>query len=265
MSRILRNVFLSTVALILVLPLVVIAGVSVNERKFLSFPPKGFSTKWYLAIFQDDAWFNALQNSLLVASCAALLATSIALPIAYWLWRYRLPFGRVLYTLGLTPFVLPPIIMSVGFLTFFTTIGFHGQMINVIIAHGIFLLALPLITVTLGLDSVDRAMIEAGQTLGADNMTVFRTVIFPMVRPYLLSGFAFAFVLSLNEYIIAFMTVGFTIETLPVRIFNALRYGYTPVMASVAVFFIFVNVSVFGAIGYFGDLPKLLGAWSGEK
>ena len=48
----------------------------------------------------------------------------------------------------------------------------------------------------------------------------------PLTAPYMVSGFAFAFVLSLNEYIVAYMTVGFTMESLPVKIFNALRYGY---------------------------------------
>ncbi len=61
------------------------------------------------------------------------------------------------------------------------------------------------------------------------------------------------------------MTVGFVMETLPIRIFNALRYGYTPVMASVAVLFIAVSVLVFGLIGRFGDLPRLLGAWSAKE
>jgi putative spermidine/putrescine transport system permease protein len=141
----------------------------------------------------------------------------------------------------------------------------HGKMINVIIAHAIFLTALPLITVSLGLESVSKEMIEAGRTLGADDRTVFRTVTLPIILPYLISGFAFAFVLSLNEYIIAFMTVGFTVETLPIKIFNSLRYGYTPVMASVAVLFIMINVVIFGLIGRFGNLPKLLGAWSEER
>ena len=45
-------------------------------------------------------------------------------------------------------------------------------------------------------------------TLGADDRAVFRTVILPLVRPYLISGYAFAFVLSLNEYIVAFMVSG---------------------------------------------------------
>ena len=262
MSRVLRNIYMALVAVVLIAPLVVIAGVSINASKFLSFPPKGFSLQWYVEIFANDAWFTALQNSLFIAACSAALAVSIALPIAYCLWRYQIFYARVLFSLGVTPFVLPPVIMALGFLIFFTTVEVHGQMINVIIAHGIFLVALPLITVSLGLESVQREMIEAGQTQGADDVTVFRTITFPIIRPYLISGFAFAFVISLNEYIIAFMTVGFTVETLPIRIFNALRYGYTPVMASVAVVFILVNVLIFGLIARYGDLPKLLGAWS---
>ncbi len=261
----LRNLYLATIALFLIAPLAVITAISFNEKKFLSFPPKGLSFRWYIEIFANDAWFNALQNSLIVAACSAVLAVLIALPIAYCLWRYGLYYARVLYALGAMPFVLPPVIMALAFLLFFTSIEFHGKMINVIIAHAIFLTALPLTTLSLGFESIHKEMVEAGETLGADGTTVFRTVIFPIVRPFLISGFAFAFVLSLNEYIIAFMTVGFTVETLPIKIFNALRYGYTPVMASVAVLFIVVNVIIFGLIGRFGNLPKLLGALSEER
>ena len=86
-----------------------------------------------------------------------------------------------------------------------------------------------------------------------------------MIRPYMISGLAFAFVLSLNEYIVAYMVSGFTVETLPIKIFNSLRYGYTPVMASVAVVFVLLAVIIFGLIGRFGDLPKLLGAMNPEE
>ena len=64
----------------------------------------------------------------------------------------------------------------------------------------------------------------------------------------------------LNEYIIALMTVGFTVETLPIKIFNALRYGYTPIIASVAVVFLLLNIITFGLIARFSSLPRLLGA-----
>ncbi len=260
-----RNLFLALVALFMVGPLVVIAGVSVNSRRFISFPPKGFSLKWYAEIVVNDSWFRAVENSLLVATLSALLSVSIALPVAYSLWRYRLYYARALYALGVAPFLLPPVIMALAFLIFWTTVGSHGQVENVIIAHAIFLIALPLITISLGLESIEREMIEAAQTMGANEPRVFRTVVLPLVRPYIISGYAFAFVLSLNEYIIAFMTVGFTLETLPIKIFNSLRYGYTPVMGSVAVVFAVLAAVIFGLIGRFGDLPKLLGAWSPKE
>jgi putative spermidine/putrescine transport system permease protein len=265
MKYLFRRTYLATIALFLVAPMLVIFAVSFNAKKFLSFPPKGFSFRWYVEIFADDAWFSSLISSLIVATGAATLAVAIALPIAYCLWRNGLVYARLLYGMGVTPFVLPPVIMALASLLFFTTIGMTGLMINVIIAHAIFLAALPLVTISMGLESISQQMIEAGQTMGAKDSTIFKTITLPLVLPYLISGFAFAFVLSLNEYIIAFMTVGFTVETLPIKIFNALRYGYTPVMASVAGLFILINVVIFGLIGWFGNLPKLLGAMSEER
>jgi len=85
-----------------------------------------------------------------------------------------------------------------------------------------------------------------------------------MILPYLISGYAFVFVLSLNEYIVAYMTVGFTMETLPIKIFNALRYGYTPTMAAVSTFFVVIAAVAFALIARFGDLPRLLGAMSSD-
>jgi putative spermidine/putrescine transport system permease protein len=87
MNTRLRNLYMAVIAVILIAPLSVIAAISFNEKKFLSFPPKGFSFRWYVEIFADDAWFSALQHSVFIAACSAVLAVSIALPIAYCLWR----------------------------------------------------------------------------------------------------------------------------------------------------------------------------------
>ena len=76
----------------------------------------------------------------------------------------------------------------------------------------------------------------------------------------MVAGFAFAFVLSMNEFIISYFLGQFATVTLPVKIFSQLRSGYSPVIASVAVMFILLAVAVFGLIARFGDLPKLLGA-----
>ena len=265
MNTLTRNFFFAIVLLFLAAPLIVVAGVSLNAKKRLLFPPEGLSLHWYQDLLTRAEWLTPIKNSFVIATVSALIAVSIALPLAYALWRYRLPFARTLFALGLAPFMLPPVITALGFLSFWVTLGFYGQIGAVIISHGVFFVTLPLLTVAMGLESIDRALLEAARTLGADERTVLRTVVLPLIRPYLFSGYAFAFVLSLNEYIVAYMVAGFTVETIPIKIVNSLRYGYTPVMACVAVVFVLLAVLVFGLIGRFGDLPRLLGAWRAEK
>lgn len=265
MARHLGRLYLALVALFLAGPLAVVAGVSFNEKQSLTFPPEGFSLAWYAQIFLDASWRAALTNSLLLALAAAALAVAIAFPLAWFMWRRIAPWANVFQILGLAPFILPPVITALGMLTFWATLGFYGQPWTAAISHAIFFVTLPLVTLSLGFSSIDRSLVEAASTMGADDRTVLRTVVLPLILPYMISGFAFAFVLSLNEYIVAYMTVGFTMETLPIKIFNALRYGYTPTMASVSIFFVVVAAIVFSLIARFGDLPKLLGALSDGK
>ena len=260
----LRRLFFLAVGLFLALPLIVVAGVSVNERQSLAFPPQGFSLSWYGQIFTNMEWRGALIASLTLAALSALLALLISLPLAWFLWRRVAPWANIFQLLGVAPFTLPPVITALGLLTFWATTGFYGQPWTAVISHGIFFVTLPLVTLSLGFSAIDRSLVEAAATMGADDKTIFRTVVLPLILPYLVSGYAFAFVLSLNEYIVAYMTVGFTMETLPIKIFNALRYGYTPTMASVTVLFLVVAAVVFGLVARFGDLPKLLGAMSSD-
>jgi putative spermidine/putrescine transport system permease protein len=265
MSNTFRNAFLGLIFFLLSGPLIVVSGVSLNAKKRLFFPPEGISLRWYTELMTESSWLIPVKNSLTIAATSSLMALSIALPLAYFLWRYRVFYARVLFALGISPFILPPVITALGFLSFWVTIGFYGKMIATMISHAIFFVTLPLVTISLGFESIDHEIIEAAETMGADSRTVFGTVIFPMIRPYMISGYAFAFVLSLNEYIVAYMVSGFTVETLPIKIFNSLRYGYTPVMASVAVVFVLIAALIFGLIGRFGDLPKLLGALNPEE
>ena len=265
MNRALRRLFLTFILIFLMSPIVVVGGVSLNQKKSLFFPPQGLSLAWYIELFTEKAWMIPVENSLVIATLSSLVAISIALPLAYFLWRYRVFYARVLFMLGISPFILPPVITALGFLAFWATVGLYGQMVATIISHAIFFVTLPLVTISLGFESIDREIIEAAQTMGADSKMVFRTVIFPMVRSYMVSGLAFCFVLSLNEYIVAYMVSGFTVETLPIKIFNALRYGYTPVMASVTVAFVLLAALIFGLIGRFGDLPRLMGALAPES
>jgi len=255
-----RRAFMGLVALYLLLPIVVIAGVSLNAKKVLFFPPQGVSLRWYEEFFTSSDWSAPAVRSLIVAVLAGLIAVSIALPLAYAVWRWGTRWARAVMLLGLAPFALPPVVTALGALVLWIVLRSFGQPYSVVLSHGVFLVTLPLATITLGFASLNREVVEAAVTMGATPGTVARTVVWPNLRPYVLAGYIFAFVLSLNEYIIAYMTVGFTFETLPVKIFNSLRYGYSPVMAAISLLFFLVATALFAVVGRVGDLPRLLGA-----
>jgi putative spermidine/putrescine transport system permease protein len=265
MIKVAKIVFLTTVFTMFTAPLLIVAGVSLNAKKRMFFPPDGFSLRWYPEIFQEAKWADALTNSVTIAVLAGFLAVSIALPIAYFLWRHRVLYAKALFVLGLVPFALPPVITALGMLIFWSQAGYVGRLENIVLAHGVFLVTLPLVMISLGLESIDEELLEAARTMGADGRKLFTSVIFPMVLPYMIAGYAFVLVLSMNEYIISFFLGQHVTITLPVQVLSSLRSGYTPVIAAVAVMFIFLAVVIFSLIARFSDLPKLLGAWSPKE
>jgi putative spermidine/putrescine transport system permease protein len=255
-----RRLFLALVAIFLVAPLVIVGGVSFNSAARMNFPPQHASLIWYRVFFTDPGWMSAFTLSSVVASLAALVAGSIALPIAYVVWRYRSRAAITLQATARVSFLLPSVVVSIVFLAFWSSIGHAGHIEDTILSHAIVFVTLPLATMGLGFAAVDPALIEAARTMGARDSEVLHTVIRPIVLPYILSGLIFVFILSLNEYIIAYMVAGFEVETLPIKVFNNLRMGFTPTMCVGAVLFMLLEILGFGTIALIGDLPKLLGA-----
>jgi putative spermidine/putrescine transport system permease protein len=158
------------------------------------------------------------------------------------------------------PFALPPIVFGVGLGFLWAFAGGLGTVWAIVLSHAALFAALPLVTVSIGLQSIDRAHLDAAATMGATEAQTFRTVILPQTAPYTASGFLFALVLSFNEFIVAFFVASSAYATVTLQIFNSLRNGFTPTMAVGAVLFITVSVAVFAAIGRWGDLPRLMGA-----
>lgn len=255
-----RRLYLALVAVFLVAPLVIVGGVSFNSAARMNFPPQHPSLIWYRLFFTDPGWMSAFTLSIVVASLAALVAASIALPTAYAVWRYRSRAAIALQAAARVSFLLPSVVVSIVFLVFWSSIGHAGYIEDTVFSHAIVFVTLPMATIGLGFSAVDPALIEAARTMGARDSEVLHTVIRPIVLPYIVSGLIFVFILSLNEYIIAYMVAGFEVETLPIKVFNNLRMGFTPTMCVGAVLFMLLGTMGFGMIALIGDLPRLLGA-----
>jgi len=243
-GRLFLGAYFGSIVIFLSVPLLIVIAVSFTSDIFMVFPPKGLSLQWYREFLQASDWREAIRDSLIIASGTAILSTSIALVLAFVLNRYDIRFANAIRTLGLLPFLLPPVIIGIAFMAFFYSIGYSGNVLNVIIAHGIFYTTLPLMLISLGFESVNRELEEAAMNLGATELRVFTTVTLPLVRNDIFAGVLFSFILSLNEYFIAFLVAGFTVTTLPIKIFSSLRYSYSPAIAAVSVFFILITTVV---------------------
>ena len=229
-------------------PLVIIVAVSFTPSEFLTFPPGGFSLRWYVTFFTDGSWVVALVNSLGIAVAAALLATSIGGILAFALDRFDYRFESVLATFGVLPILVPPVIIGVAFLVFFLQLGAAGNRLSIVVAHGIFYAPFPFILITQGLGELNRSYEEAAMNLGASPVRTIRTITYPLLRANVVSGALFAFILSLNEYIIAWLLSLFLVDTIPIHIFNQLRYSYPPTIAAASTVFILLTVVVMTSI-----------------
>lgn len=259
--RVASQLFLALSAVLLALPIIVVSGAALNSGRTMFFPPREPTfERFYEFFIAEPVWVEALTNSMIIAFASAGLAVLIAWPVAYGLWARGGRASQVLAGLGSMPFALPPIVFGVGLGFLWSFLGGLGQVWAGVISHAALFLALPIVTISIGLQSIDRSHLDAAATMGATRAVAFRTVILPQTIPYTISGFFFALVLSFNEFIVMFFVSASSYSTVTLQIFNSLRNGYTPTMAVAAITFIVVSVVVFSAVARWGDLPRLMGA-----
>ena len=243
----------------MIVPFVIVAGVSVNPADNISFPPSGFTLGWYQSLFGESQWLIPIGNSARIALAAAMIATTVALAANYYLWRTKSGFAQVVVAVGVAPFLLPPVILALGASVFWAFSGLYGNIVSTMISHGIFFAPLPMVVIARGFADLSEEVIEASETLGATGWTTFRTIIFPLVTPYVVTGFALVTIISFNEYLVSNMLTGFIVETLPIKIFNNIRNGYSPMLASAAMGFVLITVGILLVVSRFTDLVDLFG------
>lgn len=264
MSTGIRNLYLWIIGIMLIAPFIVVMGVSIGASKNISFPPEALSAQWYTELLTEAEWLLAIGRSLFIAVCAGLISVSLALAINYVLWRTKSGFAKMTFALGLGPFLLPPIILALGASLFWAEVGWYGRIEATIVSHGVFFVTLPLVIIARGFAALTDDVVEAAQIMGATPSQVFRTVILPLIAPYVLTGFTLVAIISVNEYLIANMIAGFVVETLPIKIFNNVRYGYSPVVAAASMLFVALTVTGLLILARVTDLVALFGTAKDE-
>lgn len=229
----------------LYLPILVLIVYSFNGASVGGFPPRGWTLQWYRLLFDDDALWASVGNSLLVAAAAVLIAILFGFPAALALDRTNFPGKALFRRLVLLPLILPGIITGLSLLTFFVTAGMHLSLLTVAIGHGTALISVAATEISAGLLKCDRAQEEASRDLGAGEWMTFWCVTFPNLRLSLIAAMLLIFTLSFDEIAVSFFLVGRE-NTLPLEIWSRLRRGITPEINAVSsLIFAFSLLTIF--------------------
>ena len=162
----------------------------------------------FLDFFRSSLFRESFVNSVYVASMSVLVATIIALPLAYFTARFNFAGAAIIQTLGFIPLIMPPFVGAVAMLLLFGdngsinllldehfgfTVPFMKGLNGVIFVQSIHYFPFILINLSAALNNIDRSLEESAQNLGASGFRLFRRVVFPLAMPGYVAGAALVF------------------------------------------------------------------------
>lgn len=244
----------------MVVPLVVIIATSFNEANRLAFPPEGFSLKWYTAFLSDPTYIDSILNSSKLALSATLIALVLGTIAALAMARGRFPGRAALLTLLMSPLVLPNIVIGAALLQFASLLGFARTFSSLLAGHVILVLPYVIRLVLSSFAGLNRSLEEASQDLGASPLSTFFRITLPQIKPGLVSGGLFAFVVSWVNVELSIFNTSPQFGLLPVKILNYVEYTVDPLIAAVSASTIYVAIVIVLLIDAFIGIDKFANA-----
>jgi putative spermidine/putrescine transport system permease protein len=229
--------------LYILLPLIFVTWLSFYRQEIPSFPPEGYSVRWYAAIFANEQFVDGFVLSLQVGVIATAIGLAVGVPAALCISRFRF-FGReFLNNLLLSPLMVPGVVLGTAFYVFFVKVeiatggnfAILGSFAGLVSGHVLIVIPWSVRLVAATLANFDLTLEEAAQNLGADRWTTFRRVTMPSILPGIVAAAMFSFVASFSNLEMSLFLVGPGSTTLPIAILQYLEWKIDPTIAAVSV------------------------------
>lgn len=228
------NAISAAILLFLMLPILIIVPLSFSAQQYLSFPPTGFSLRWYQTMAANPVWIDAALNSLIIGIPTAVLSMILGTLAALAVVRGEIAFASLIAAAVVAPMMLPHVILAIGLYPVMLELGMLRSHLGAIIGHTVIGVPLVFVTVSASLRGYNGALEQAAMTLGATLWQTFWRVTFPLVRPGIIVGGILAFASSFDELMLSLFLTGATTRTLPRLIWEQLADFLTPTIAAVA-------------------------------
>ncbi|MFM2355638.1 MAG: hypothetical protein RLZZ528_1374 [Pseudomonadota bacterium] len=222
-----------------------------NDGTVIAFPLRGFTTNWFAAMFANEALRQAVGNSLLIAVCSSVIATSLGVFAARSSTRYNYRFKGGIIGLIMLPLVMPEIILAVALLVVMLGIGIPLGIVTVIIGHVLVCTPFTIAILNGAFMSLDKSLEEAAIDLGETKISTFRLIVLPLVMPGIISALLISFTISLDEFLMAFFLAGSEV-TLPMYIWSQLRFpAELPVIMALGTMLVCLSIALLTIAEYF--------------
>jgi putative spermidine/putrescine transport system permease protein len=236
------------VYLLLALPSLIIIPMSFGTADELAFPPHKLSLHLYETYFFESNWMAATLESVEVASGAVIVSLVLGIGAAYGLTRAEFPGKRLIAMFLLSPAFIPAIVLGLGLYLYLGVAHVAGTTAGLIISHSLVTTPFVILTVMSGLRHVDRNLEIAASVMGASRLHVLRCITLPLLRPTILAAALFAFLISFDEVVISYFIAGVRTQTLPVKMYSAIHWEISPVLAAVSTLLTLLSLGVCVAV-----------------
>jgi putative spermidine/putrescine transport system permease protein len=220
--------------LFLVSPFIVVIGASFDTGNAFQvrFPPQGFTLAKYTAI--APKYVQAFEVSLVVGLLVAVLSSVLGLMAAIGMLRGRWIGTQVLQAFFRIPVQIPLVVTGAAFMQFYyqlvavTDFNATTGLTGLVLAHLFVALPYTVASTSSLLIRVDKSLEEAAESLGATPWSAFWQVVFPILRPGIVAGAFYAFIISFGDVPVAVFLVTSDTMTLPVQIFQDMQFDLQP-------------------------------------
>ncbi|GLS32575.1 ABC transporter permease subunit [Neomesorhizobium albiziae] len=226
--------FVVLVMSFLLFPGAIVMIMSFSAGAYLEFPPSGFSLQWYRSFFGDASWTGAAWTSIQIGIAVTILSTIVGTLAALGLSRTSPGLRSVLTMAILTPITIPLIVVGIAVFLALVNLGLIGSKSGIVLAHSIGAIGYVVVIVSATLANFDRRLEQAAKSMRAGPVPTFRRVTLPLILPGILGGAVFAFIHSFDEVVITSLVSGFSIRTLPLKMWENIRHAIDPTIAAVS-------------------------------
>ncbi|MGY4157984.1 putative spermidine/putrescine transport system permease protein [Bradyrhizobium sp. USDA 4461] len=226
--------FAAAIYVFLLAPVVVAVPMAFGPTNTLAFPPPSYSFDLFRIFFSSPSWQGPLFESIEVALACTAVAMFAGVPAGYWIARHEFIGKRLVTGIIMSPLVVPTIVTGLGLYLYFSYIRLEGTTLGLVLGHLMVTLPFVVLMIVAGVQKLDRNLEFGAELMGARPIRVFVTVVLPQLVPSLVSAAFFAFLLSFDEVIISWFLAGTSSVTLPVKMYSALEYEVSPVIAAVS-------------------------------